>query len=85
MKYHLMSMLCVYLEQLASLKDQNCTSDLGFPIMTYLSLSLSQSMPGAMVVVFSVIVWCWVITIHYGDRQYAGWILPAPKELNLLS
>ena len=41
MKYHLMSMLCVYLEQLASLKDQNCTSDLGFPIMTYLSLSVT--------------------------------------------
>ena len=58
--------------------------DLGFPIMTYLSLSLSQSMPGAMVVVFGVIVWCWVIIIHYGDRQYAGWTLPAPKELNLL-
>ena len=42
-------------------------------------------MPGAVVVVVSVIVWCWVITIHYGERQYAGWTLPASKELNLLS
>ena len=78
-------MFCVYLEQLATLKGQNCMSDLEFPIMTYLSLFLSQSLPGAMVVVFGVIVWRWVTIIHYGDRQYAGWTLPTPKELNLLS